>query len=148
MLILTFPRPYQASPNGDPASLSAEDFFKTYTNEIRFRNQRQAALVLDGSRYHLVDSQKIPSGFTEVDVLVDDNGQLFPSMMTVGLIGTQVCSSGDLKRSATGQRDTVKPIAGWWLFVKISDENEREEAKKTIEEINEAERHSERNRRI
>ena len=101
--------------------------------------------MLDGSRYHLVDSKKIPSGLTEVDVLVDDNGQLFPSMMTVGLIGTQVCSSSDQKRSATGQRDTVKPIAGWWLFVKTSDENEREEAKKTIEEVNEAERHSGRN---
>ena len=140
MLILTFPRPHQALPNGDPASLSAEDFFKSYTKEIRFHSQRQAALVLDGSRYHLVDSNKIPSGFTEVDVLVDDNGELFPSMMTVGLIGTQVCSSDDKKRSATGQRDTVKPIAGWWLFVKIADENEREEAKKTIEEVNEARR--------
>lgn len=148
MLILTFPRPYQALPNGDPASLSAEDFFKIYTKETRFRNQRQAALVLDGSPYHLVDSQKIPSGFTEVDVLVDDNGQLFPSMMTVGLIGMQVCSSGDQKRSATGERDTVKPIAGWWLFVKISDENEREEAKKTMKEVGEAERRSGRNRRI
>jgi len=143
MLILTFR--HQALPNGDPASLSAEDFFKMYTKEIHFRNQRQAALVLDGPQYHLVDSKKIPSGLTEVDVLVDDNGQLFPSMMTVGLIGTQVCSSSDQKRSATGQRDTVKPIAGWWLFVKTSDENEREEAKKTIEEVNEAERHSGRN---
>lgn len=139
---------HNALPNGDPASLSAEDFFKIYTKETRFRNQRQAALVLDGSPYHLVDSQKIPSGFTEVDVLVDDNGQLFPSMMTVGLIGMQVCSSGDQKRSATGERDTVKPIAGWWLFVKVSDENEREEAKKTMKEVGEAERRSGRNRRI
>lgn len=75
-------------------------------------------LVIDGARYHKVDDRKIPSGFAEVDVLILSTFKTQLCMMTVGLIGAQICSSGDKQKSKFGQRDTVKPLSGWWLFSK------------------------------
>jgi hypothetical protein len=53
-----------------------------------------------------------------VDILVDDNGECFDCTMVAGSIGTRVSSSGDCALSASGEDDTVRPIAGWWLFIK------------------------------
>lgn len=59
----------------------------------------------------------VPAAYAEVDVLVDDNGKLFKTLMVAGLVGSQILSSGDAKLSGTGQRDTIAPLSGWWMFV-------------------------------
>jgi hypothetical protein len=51
-----------------------------------------------------------------VDVLVDDNGDKIPCMMTAGLFGMEI--SGDVE----GQRDTVRPVLGWWIFEKVAED--------------------------
>ncbi|EDR07352.1 uncharacterized protein LACBIDRAFT_327783 [Laccaria bicolor S238N-H82] len=89
----------------DPATLSAEDFFRIYGNAA---GAHLSSLVIDGTRYHEVDNKKIPSGFAEVDVLVES---MLKCKMTVGLIGLQICSSGDKQKAKSGQRDTVKPVS-------------------------------------
>ena len=50
-----------------------------------------------------------------MDVLVDENGEEIPCMMTAGLFGTEF--SGDV----AGQRDTVRPVSGWWTFEKVAE---------------------------
>ncbi|EDR13029.1 uncharacterized protein LACBIDRAFT_322430 [Laccaria bicolor S238N-H82] len=96
----------------DPTALSASDFFATYTQDSKTWSQSEAFLILSGTRYHLVDTNDIPAGCTDVDVLVDDNGEEIPCMMTAGLFGTEI--SGDVE----GKRDTVRPVSGWWMFEK------------------------------
>ncbi|EDR02948.1 uncharacterized protein LACBIDRAFT_295349 [Laccaria bicolor S238N-H82] len=99
----------------DPTSLSASDFFATYTHDSKAWSQGDAFLTLSGTRYHLVDTNDIPAGCTGVDVLVDDNGEEIPCMMTAGLFGTEI--SGDVE----GKRDTVRPVSGWWMFEKAAE---------------------------
>lgn len=78
----------------------------------------QDYLKLDGIPYHRVDTSNIPPGYLEVDVLVDDNGTEFDTLMVAGQIGMRVSSSGDKGLSAGGLQDTVAPVAGWWIFTK------------------------------
>ncbi|KAK2463063.1 hypothetical protein APHAL10511_004718 [Amanita phalloides] len=66
--------------------------------------------VLDGVAYPRIDTNKIPPGYAEVDVKLDDNGILFESTIVAGSIATQICSS------TTSTRDTVRPLSAWWLF--------------------------------
>ncbi|KAJ7215622.1 hypothetical protein C8J57DRAFT_1440573 [Mycena rebaudengoi] len=93
-------------------SLSAEKFWVTYAPNAA------EDLVLDGTPYHRVDSINVPSGYAEVDVKLNDNGELFDYMMTVGMIGMKVSSSGDVELSPTGRDDIVRPVSGWWIFIK------------------------------
>ncbi|EDR13031.1 uncharacterized protein LACBIDRAFT_308433 [Laccaria bicolor S238N-H82] len=98
-----------------PHTLSASDFFATFTDDGNW-DQNEPTLSIAGARYHLVDSDEIPVGCTGVDVLVDDNGDEIPCMMTAGLFGTEI--SGDL-------RDTVRPVSGWWMFEKVTEPEEK-----------------------
>ena len=68
-----------------------------------------------------------------VDVLLDDNGEEFDTLMVAGLIGTRVSDSGDTSLSESGTRDTVSPVAGWWMFTKRSGlSRHQEEMEKTM----------------
>jgi hypothetical protein len=49
--------------------------------------------------------------------------------MTAGLVGTQVTSSGDAGLSSTGKDDTVRPMPGWWMFVKKPETGARQQVK-------------------
>jgi hypothetical protein len=60
-----------------------------------FQGQR-AGCELDGTLYHRVDTDDIPSGFASVPVVVDDNGVLYHTKMVAGSLGIQVTSSGDM----------------------------------------------------
>ena len=73
-------------------------------------------MSLDGTSYHSIDADKVPQGYAEVDVDLDDNGVKFDTVMTAGLIGSQVSSSGDRELSHDGENDTIRPAAGWWIF--------------------------------
>ncbi|KAF9558289.1 hypothetical protein CPC08DRAFT_562706 [Agrocybe pediades] len=66
-------------------------------------------LQLDGVHYGYLDSQDVPTAFCEVDVKLDDNGEIFNCMMV----------SGHLARLTTGEDlDTVRPMPAWFMFIK------------------------------
>jgi hypothetical protein len=98
-------------PAESPESLSAEKFWATYAPYA------SKALVLDGTPFHWLDSKKVPAGYAEVDVKLNDNGELFDCMMTAGMVGMKVSSSGDGGLSSAGKDDTVRPVSGWWIFI-------------------------------
>lgn len=60
-----------------------------------------------------------------MDVRLNDNGEIFQCMIVAGVIGTEVTSSGDTKLSTEGERDTLRPLAGWWMFIKRPKEEEQ-----------------------
>jgi Domain of unknown function (DUF4419) len=62
-----------------------------------------------------LDTEKIPISYAEVDVKLDDNGVIFDSFLTAGLVGSGVSSSGDKNISSTGKNDMIRPVAGWWM---------------------------------
>ena len=96
-------------------SLSASDFFATYTQDSKSWSEIEPILIVSGTPYHLVDSDEIPVGCTGVDVLVDDNGEEILCMMTAVLFGTEL--SGDV----AGQRDTVRSVLGWRMFENVAE---------------------------
>ncbi|KAJ7105180.1 hypothetical protein C8R44DRAFT_681506 [Mycena epipterygia] len=106
-----------------PESMPAETFWATYGKPRRSVRWREE-LVLDGTPYHIVTG--VPPGYAEVDVTLDDNGEMLNCVMVAGLVGTSVSSSGDTALSETGTDDTVRPVAGWWMFTKKEGEPERE----------------------
>ena len=66
-------------------------------------------LVLDEISYPIIDSDDVPVGFCEVDVKLDDNGEIFPCMMV----------SGHLAYSVEGEKkDGIRPLPSWFMFVK------------------------------
>jgi len=95
-----------------PESMSAETFWVTYAKVMR------NDLVFDGTPYHRLDSKKVTPGYAEVDILLADNLELFDCAMIAGMVGTQVSSSRDTVLSEDGKDDTVRPVAGWWMFTK------------------------------
>ncbi|KAJ7035401.1 hypothetical protein C8F04DRAFT_1233656 [Mycena alexandri] len=97
--------------------LTAAQFWATYgipNKPVTWDWEDPRDLVLDDTPYHRLHRGAIPPGYAEVDILVDDNGERFDCAMVAGSIGTRVSSA----LSASGEDDTVRPIAGWWLFVK------------------------------
>jgi hypothetical protein len=48
--------------------------------------------------------------------------------MVAGSVGMRVSSSGDVSLSPGGEDDTVRPVVGWWLFVKEEKEMEAKAA--------------------
>jgi hypothetical protein len=80
-------------------------------------------LHLDDVVYFPVDLvEDVPPGYAEVDVLIDDNGQMFKSVMVAGLVGSNISSSGLKKDYQSGKRDTLQPVPGWWIATKVSEE--------------------------
>lgn len=47
-----------------------------------------------------------------------DNGETFQTVLVAGSVGYQYSSSGNLKVSATGELDTIQPLAAWWIYIK------------------------------
>ncbi|KAF9484824.1 hypothetical protein BDN70DRAFT_849120 [Pholiota conissans] len=77
-------------------------------SELRYRSPGEI-LVLDGVQYGAVGAYNLPSGFCDVDVLLNDNGKEFDCMMV----------SGHLALKTEGEdRDTVRPHPGWLMFIK------------------------------
>ncbi|KAF8881840.1 hypothetical protein CPB84DRAFT_1817225 [Gymnopilus junonius] len=60
-----------------------------------------------------LDGVDIPPGFCEVDVVLNDNGQLFNCMMVSGHVATQV-------HIETG--DIFSPLPAWFMFIKDKHE--------------------------
>jgi hypothetical protein len=81
-------------------------------------SKRRSRLTLDGVTYHRTETFDVPCGFAQVDVKLDDNGLEFDTVLTAGLVGAQVCDSGDKTLSQDGKRDSARPIAAWWIALK------------------------------
>jgi hypothetical protein len=80
-------------------------------------------LHLDNVVYFPVDLlDDVPPGYAEVDVLIDDHGAKFESVMVAGLVGSNISSSGLKTNGQSGKRDTLQPVPGWWLATKVSEE--------------------------
>ena len=87
----------------------------------------EKSLILDDMPYHRLDTDDIPPGYAEVDVLLDDNGEKIDCMITAGLVGSMVLDSKDFgwNLGGSGIRDVVSPLAGWWMFKKPSPEDQK-----------------------
>lgn len=99
---------------------------------------------IDGTLYHRVDTNDIPSGYVSVPVTVDDHGRLYKTRMMAGSVGIQLRRSGlpvDQSRGhmygssfawgTNGETthagggpgvgypvdlDTLQPASGWWMY--------------------------------
>jgi len=67
-------------------------------------------VVLDGVTYPKINTNNIPGGYAEVDVLLDDNGVKFDSTIVAGSVGMQICVD------ANSVRNTVRPLPAWWYL--------------------------------
>ncbi|KAJ7604134.1 hypothetical protein FB45DRAFT_1070754 [Roridomyces roridus] len=87
-------------------------------------------VVLDGTPYHTLDTYLVPPAYAEVDIDLNDRGMQIDCFMLAGVIGTRISSSGDTTVSASGENDTVHPLAGWWICARkekvVSAEEEHE----------------------
>lgn len=69
--------------------------------------------VLDDVMFHIVDTDKIPRGYSSVPVKLDDNGVEYDTDMLAGMVGIHAGSEG---------LDTIQPVSGWWMYEKVSGE--------------------------
>jgi hypothetical protein len=96
-----------------------EEPIEDFEGDIETKN---AVLVLDGVKYHSVDTKDIPSAVAEVPVKLKDNGEVFDTVMVAGLVGSRLTSSTG--PSADGP-DTLSPVAGWWIYIGKTEEELR-----------------------
>jgi Domain of unknown function (DUF4419) len=76
----------------------------------------EGVLVLDGVSYHSIDTKNIPPAQAEVEVTLNDNGQIFKSALFAGLVGTVVGDSGIAMNGKDGTCDQLSPAVGWSFF--------------------------------
>ncbi|KAF9484828.1 hypothetical protein BDN70DRAFT_797078 [Pholiota conissans] len=75
----------------------------------QYEDPEEDQLFLDGVEYGTIETDRVPSGYSQVDVDLDDNGAKFDCMMVSGHMGMKV--EGEKK-------DTVRPHPGWFMFIK------------------------------
>lgn len=75
--------------------------------------ERDGNAVLDGVEFHIVDTDKIPAGYSSVPVKLDDNGREYDTNMLAGMVGIHAGAEG---------LDTIQPVSGWWMYEKVSEE--------------------------
>ena len=76
-------------------------------------------LFLDGLRYPMVKTAYIANGFCQVDVKLDDNGDIFKCMMVAGHVG--YVERDDVEPDAVSgvvEKNTLQPSPHWFLFIK------------------------------
>jgi hypothetical protein len=90
-------------------------------------NRERPAIVLDGDVvFPTIDTDNIPSGFVSVDVLLNDNGKLFETVMIAGHLGAKLLSGQEGEADRSGRKAEqrlsarVGVAAGWLMFVKKS----------------------------
>ncbi|KAH8915755.1 hypothetical protein BT69DRAFT_1271333 [Atractiella rhizophila] len=80
--------------SGDP-----EFYYYRYHGE-----EQKIVLELDGILYPAMEQTSVTKSFATVPVRLVDNGKEFKTTMVSGLVGTKATT------------DTVRPLAGWWIF--------------------------------
>ncbi|KAG1849277.1 hypothetical protein DFJ58DRAFT_716934 [Suillus subalutaceus] len=96
----------------DPRVLSAAQFAAVYT----IRGAWRPFLVLGGMPYPMIDDECVPCGYAHLDVKLDDNGELFDTVVVAGAVGAQICSNDKSELFKNGMRDTVRPVVGYWYL--------------------------------
>jgi hypothetical protein len=82
-------------------------------------SREEAPLQLDDANYHRIDTKNIPPGFAQVDVKLEDNGQVILSVMVAGQLGIKVSKNGLIReKEFAGEGDTVQSAAGWFIAAK------------------------------
>ena len=104
----------------------------------------KSSFRLDLDRFHTVDSEDIPNGYSSVPVTVDDNGTIYHTRMVAGSVGMQAWSSRqpidiscghnngrsynigpdgepilDSVQPQVGHQtgiDSIQPVSGWWMY--------------------------------
>lgn len=74
-------------------------------------NSPPLPLLYAGLRYPVINTNKIPTGFCEVDVMLDDNGEIFDCAMVAGHVGAVASRQGE-------DLNTLQPAVEWFMFVK------------------------------
>ncbi|KAJ6557870.1 hypothetical protein B0H19DRAFT_1261457 [Mycena capillaripes] len=92
-------------------ALSAAEFWVTYANRQQYLDQ-DLGLVLDDTSYHHISRRAVPSGYCEVDLALDDDGEEVDCSLVAGAVGMRVSSSGDRGLSASGADDTARQGGG------------------------------------
>jgi hypothetical protein len=77
-------------------------------------------MVMDGLRYPVIDINKIPRGYVDVEVLLVEEELITPCQMVAGHVGATV--SGE---------NTLQPASEWFMFVK-GDQEPRPPQRKMI----------------
>ena len=83
--------------------------------------------VLEGLKYHFIETDDIPPGFASVPVVLDDNGEKHDTTMLAGSIGLEARRSGNPADEFNGQDagqpgkqdsglNTVQPVSGWFMY--------------------------------
>lgn len=89
--------------------------------------------LFDAKQFPLVDTSEIPPSWCEVQVTIDDRRKQpvaeYKAMMVAGLVGCSTFSSENpnLESESPKGNDTVQPYAGWWIFRKDEEAEERDE---------------------
>jgi len=81
-----------------------------------------STLVLDGARYHRVDTSEIPPGYASVPVLLNDNGLEYHAEMIAGSLGMMISSSGLQCEDGETGVDTIQPGSGWCMYEVFTQE--------------------------
>lgn len=105
--------------------------------EMRGMGQPTPVLVLDGARYHRIETSDIPAGYASVPVKMDYETYVVDANMVAGSIGIRLSSSGLELDSANGETglDTMQPGCGWAMYEVMSEEEILEEKRKRYEEL-------------
>lgn len=99
-----------------------------------YTRQKDPVLVLDGVSYPTIGMTDIPPAYAEVDVKLDDNGEILQTTMIAGLVGSRVVSSKTTTTTVgrrenhddddgAGQNDTLQPLPGWWILEKGTNDD-------------------------
>jgi len=95
-----------ANPISDKERVESEAYYK---DNLSSDFTAPPAVFFGDVRYPVVELEKIPNGYCEVDVLIDEFGREFECMMVAGHVGFTV--SGE-------KRDTLQPSPQWFMFEK------------------------------
>lgn len=128
--------------NEDGRRLYRDQIYPVSSDEFKRRN---TDLSLDDALARRIDTDEVPSAYASVPVRVNDNGNIYETMMLAGLVGIQATSSGvildqgmghygnkhESSRSEEGSGeetglDSIQPLSGWWMYEKQQTENNEE----------------------
>ncbi len=96
-----------ASPISEEERLESERYY--VSDGLGFSFSAPPALFFGDVRYPVVEFSKIPNGYCEVDVRIDEFGTEYECVMVAGHVGFVV--SGE-------RRDILQPSPQWFLFEK------------------------------
>ncbi|KAH8795202.1 hypothetical protein DL96DRAFT_1648675 [Flagelloscypha sp. PMI_526] len=82
-------------------------------------------LTLDNVTYHILDTQKIPPGYSQVDVKYIDDGKTYDTIMVAGGIGCEVADL-EMSNGKVKERALLKMTTGWWMYEKADSDEKRE----------------------